>query len=60
LCSGLLIVPPYVPPVAQVLHLAPPTTAMWATIMALSLAPMLVTQAVMLALATRRTELKAQ
>ncbi len=59
LCSALLIVPPYLPPVARVLDLVPPTASMWITIMALSLAPMLVTQAVMLLLAARRTEAKA-
>ncbi len=46
LCSALLVAPPYIPPIADVLHLAPPTAAMWAIILALSLAPMLVIQAV--------------
>ncbi len=46
LCSGLLIVPPYLPPVAEVMHLAPPTPAMWAVVLAMSIAPLIVTQAV--------------
>ncbi|MGA7972410.1 MAG: cation-transporting P-type ATPase [Pseudolabrys sp.] len=53
LCSALLVAPPYIPPIADVLHLAPPTAAMWAIILALSLAPMLVIQTVTL-IVTRR------
>ncbi|MEJ2623544.1 MAG: HAD-IC family P-type ATPase [Pseudolabrys sp.] len=45
LCSALLVAPPYIPPIADVLHLAPPTAVMWAIILALSLAPMIVIQA---------------
>jgi Ca2+-transporting ATPase len=55
LCTGLLAVPPYLPPVAYVLHLAPPTPAMWLIIITLSAAPMIVTQAVTVALATWRS-----
>jgi Ca2+-transporting ATPase len=47
------VAPPYIPPIADVLHLAPPTAAMWAIILALSLAPMLVIQTVTL-IVTRR------
>ncbi len=46
LCTVLLAAPPYIPTVADVLHLAPPTAAMWAIILGLSLAPLLVIQAV--------------
>ena len=55
LCTALLAVPPYLPPVAYVLHLAPPSPAMWAIIVALSAAPMIVTQAVTLVLAAWRS-----
>jgi Ca2+-transporting ATPase len=50
LCTVLLAVPPYLPPVAHVLHLVPPSPVMWATIFGMALAPLLVTQAVMAAL----------
>jgi Ca2+-transporting ATPase len=52
LCTLLLAMPPYVPSLAHVLHLAPPTPAMWAIISAMSVAPLLVVQAV--TIATRR------
>jgi Ca2+-transporting ATPase len=55
LCAALLVVPPYLAPVAHVLHLAPPTPAMWAIVLAMSIAPMIVTQAVTLALVTLRS-----
>ena len=55
LCSALLVAPPYIPPIADVLHLAPPTTIMWAIILGLSLAPLLVIQAVTLMTAPRRS-----
>jgi len=55
LCTALLAVPPYLPPVAHVLHLAPPTATMWAIIIALSATPMVVTQTVMLMLAAWRS-----
>jgi Ca2+-transporting ATPase len=44
LCTILLTVPPYVAPLAHVLHLAPVTPLMWAVILSLSAAPMLATQ----------------
>jgi Ca2+-transporting ATPase len=59
LCSALLVLPPYVPPLAYVLHLAPPTPTMWTVVIALSAAPMIVTQAVTLGLAARRGERRA-
>ena len=46
LCTVLLAVPPYVPPIAHVLHLTSVTPAMWALILGLSMAPLLVTQVV--------------
>ena len=46
LCTALLAIPPYVAPLAHVLHLAPPTPAMWATIFGMSLAPLVVAQVV--------------
>ena len=46
LCTVLVAAPPYVAPLAQVLHLAPPSPAMWAIILGMSLAPLIVTQAV--------------
>lgn len=48
LCAALLAAPPYLPPLAEVMHLTPPSTAMWATILGLSIAPLAVTQAVTL------------
>jgi Ca2+-transporting ATPase len=55
LCTALLAVPPYVTPLAHVLHLAPPTPAMWAIVFAMSLAPLLVVQAVTLVLGPSRS-----
>lgn len=46
LCSALLAIPPYVAPLAHVLHLAPPTPAMWAIIFGMSLTPLIVVQVV--------------
>jgi P-type Ca2+ transporter type 2C len=54
LCSALLVAPPYIPPIADVLHLAPPDTAMWAIILALSLGPTIVIQAATSLAATLR------
>jgi Ca2+-transporting ATPase len=48
LCTVLLAVPPYVAPMAYVMHLAPPTPAMWAIILGMSIAPLIVTQVVTL------------
>ncbi|MFZ0095362.1 MAG: cation-translocating P-type ATPase C-terminal domain-containing protein, partial [Pseudolabrys sp.] len=50
LCTALLVLPPYIPPVAHVLDLSPPTFAMWVMIFVMSLAPLIVTQAVTLIL----------
>jgi Ca2+-transporting ATPase len=55
LCTLLLAAPPYFAPLAHVLHLAPPTPAMWTVIFGLSAAPLLVTQSVTLMLALRRS-----
>ncbi len=57
LCSVLLAAPPYIAPIADVLHLAPPTAIMWAIILGLSLAPLLAIQAVTLMTAPRRPRL---
>lgn len=46
LCSVLLTIPAYVPPLAHVLHLSPPTAAMWAIILGISLAALTIVQAV--------------
>jgi Ca2+-transporting ATPase len=59
LCTALLAAPPYLPPLAHLLHLAPPSSAMWAIVLVLSAAPMIVTQAVMRARAALRAEGKA-
>ncbi len=48
LCTALLVVPPYWAPLAHVLGLVRPSPAMWATVLVMSLAPLVVTQAVML------------
>lgn len=55
LCTVLLAVPPYLPPVAHVLHLEPPSPVMWAIILGLSIAPLLVTQAAMFAMTLFRS-----
>jgi Ca2+-transporting ATPase len=49
LCTVLLAVPPYLPPVAHLLHLAPLTAQMWGIVLACSLAPLAATQAIMAA-----------
>ena len=54
LCTALLAVPPYLTPMAEVMHLVPPSSIMWALILGLSAAPVVVTQAVMLTLASLR------
>lgn len=46
LCAILLAVPPYLPPVAHLLHLSPPTTDMWLVVLVFSLAPLIVTQTI--------------
>ena len=55
LCTALLAVPPYLAPTAELLQLAPPTLTMWAIILALSAAPLVVTQAITLILASPRS-----
>jgi Ca2+-transporting ATPase len=55
LCAVLLAVPPYFEPIADVLHLASPTATMWAIILGLSLAPLVVTQTVTFALMSLRS-----
>ena len=47
LCAMLLTAPPYLPAVAHLLHLAPLTAAMWTVVLACSLAPLVLTQAIM-------------
>ena len=49
LCAALLVVPAYLPALAAVLHLVPPSRDMWVVVLACSLAPLVVTQAAMLA-----------
>ena len=55
LCTALLAVPPYLAPMAELLQLSPPTLTMWAIILALSAAPLVVTQAITLVLASLRS-----
>ncbi len=47
LCIVLLALPPYIAPLARVLHLTPPTPEMWAVILGMSLAPLVLLQALM-------------
>jgi Ca2+-transporting ATPase len=47
-CAVLLAVPPHLPPMAHLLHLAPPTAGMWSIVLACSLAPLIAVQAAML------------
>ncbi len=54
LCTGLLAAPPYLPPVAEVMQLAPPTAAMWAIIVGMSLAPLIMTQIITVAVTALR------
>jgi Ca2+-transporting ATPase len=44
LCSGLLVGPIYIPTMAEVLHLVPPTREMWLVIIGMSLVPLLIGQ----------------
>jgi Ca2+-transporting ATPase len=55
LCAVLLAVPPYLTPMAEVMLLTPPTAAMWATILGMSAAPLIVTQATMSVAARSKT-----
>jgi Ca2+-transporting ATPase len=54
LCTALLAAPPYLEPIAGVMHLVPPTPIMWAIILGASAAPLVVTQAVTLTLESLR------
>jgi Ca2+-transporting ATPase len=44
LCAVLLALPPYIEPLAYVLHLTPPSLAMWSLILGMSLVPVMVVQ----------------
>ena len=55
LCTALLAVPPYLAPIAELLQLSPPTLTMWPIILALSAAPLVVTQAITPVLASLRS-----
>jgi Ca2+-transporting ATPase len=55
LCTALLAAPPYLAPIAHVLHLAPPSPTMWAIILGLSLAPLFGTQVLTLMLTPRQS-----
>lgn len=44
LCGALLAVPLYWPPMADLLHVMPPTLAMWSIVAGCSLTPMLLIQ----------------
>jgi Ca2+-transporting ATPase len=55
LCTALLAVPPYLTPMADALHLVPPTPIEWALILGFSAVPMLVTQLITVALVSSRT-----
>jgi Ca2+-transporting ATPase len=56
LCTALLAAPPYLAPIAHVLHLTPPTPTMWAIILGMSMAPLVATQAVTLLLTAWRSK----
>ena len=53
LCAGLLATPPYLPPVAHLLHLAPLSGEMWSVILISSLAPLVVAQATIVLVRSR-------
>jgi Ca2+-transporting ATPase len=56
LCTALLAAPPYLAPMADVMQLTPPTPTMWATILGMSLTPLIITQTVtLLVVALSRT-----
>jgi Ca2+-transporting ATPase len=54
LCTALLAVPPYLPPMAEVMQLAPPTAAMWAIIFGMSVMPLIMTQIITLTVVALR------
>jgi P-type Ca2+ transporter type 2C len=49
LCTTLLAAPPYIAPLAEVMHLTPPTAGMWAIILGMSFTPLIMTQVATLA-----------
>lgn len=55
LCTALLAVPAYLPPMAHLLHLTRPDLTMWAVILGMSLAPALVGQAAGILLRRRQS-----
>jgi Ca2+-transporting ATPase len=59
LCAALLAVPPYLQPTADLLHLMPPTPAMWAIILAMSSAPLILIQGVTLMVMALRSKAHA-
>ncbi|MBN8906644.1 MAG: cation-transporting P-type ATPase, partial [Rhodospirillales bacterium] len=54
LCTVLLALPPYVPPVAAILRLVPLNAAMWGVVLGCSLGPLLLSQAVITVIGGRR------
>jgi Ca2+-transporting ATPase len=56
LCAGLLAIPPYLPPAAQLLHLAPPTAQMWLVALGFSLAPLIITQTTIAVIGARASK----
>jgi Ca2+-transporting ATPase len=58
LCAMLLSAPPYLPPAAHLLQLAPLNAAMWVVVLACSLAPLVATQAIMAVVSLRHRELR--
>jgi P-type Ca2+ transporter type 2C len=58
LCTGLLTVPAYLPPMAHLLQLAPPTPAMWTVILGSSAAPLVIAQGATLLWSRRQTAIK--
>jgi Ca2+-transporting ATPase len=54
LCTVLLLAPPYIPALAQVLGLVPPDAGMWALVFTMSAAPVVIWQAFMVILSARR------
>jgi Ca2+-transporting ATPase len=57
-CAILLAAPPYIPPIAHLLDLAPLTTAQWAIVLACSLTPLFVIQAIMVVVGRRRASVR--
>ncbi len=54
LCTAILLVALYWPPLAEALHITPPSRDGWAAILGLSLAPLILTQAAMVLVAALR------